>query len=43
MKKLLKTAPQFELVACHDFLYEADEERKLDDSYSDVVLVLRKR
>lgn len=43
MKKLLTTAPQFELVACHDFLYEVDEERKLDDSYSDIVLVLRKR
>jgi SAM-dependent methyltransferase len=43
MKKLLATAPDLELVACHDFLYEAEEERKLDDSYSDIVLVLRKR
>jgi hypothetical protein len=43
MKRLLTTAPDLELVACHDFLYEAEEERKLDDSYSDIVMVLRKK
>ncbi len=43
LKKLLATAPDLELVACHDFLYDIDDERPLDDSYSDIVLILRKR
>ncbi len=43
MKRLLATAPDLELVACHDFTYDVTEERPFDDSYSDIVLVLRKR
>jgi len=43
LKKLLRTAPAFELVACHDFTYDLTEERRLDDSYADIVVVLRKR
>lgn len=43
MKRLLATAPDLELVACHDFIYDVGEERAFDDSYGDIVLVLRKR
>lgn len=43
MKRLLATAPDLELVACHDFTYDTEEERPFDDSYGDIVLVLRKR
>jgi SAM-dependent methyltransferase len=43
LKRLLSKAPDFELVACHDFTYDLTDERKLDDSYADIVLVLRKR
>lgn len=43
LKALIKKEPLFELVACHDFQHLPDETRKLDDEYSDVVLVLRRR
>jgi len=43
LKALLRTAPAFELIACHDFTYDLAEERKLDDTYADIVLVLRKK
>lgn len=43
MKALLKKEPRFELVACYDFTHEIENERLLDDSYSDVVLVLRRK
>ena len=42
-RALLRKVPDFELVACHDFTHDPDSVRELDDSYSDVVLVLRKR
>jgi hypothetical protein len=34
--------PDFELVACHDFNHDIASVRALDDSFPDVVLVLRK-
>lgn len=43
VKALLRKVPAFELVACHDFTHDIRNERKLDDSYSDVELVLRRR
>ena len=43
MKALLKKGPRFELVACYDFTHLIENERKLDDSYSDVVMVLRRK
>ncbi|MDB6073781.1 MAG: Methyltransferase type 11 [Verrucomicrobiaceae bacterium] len=43
MKALLRKAPAFELVACHDFTHDITATRELDDSYPDVVMVLRKR
>lgn len=43
LEELLATVPELELVACYDFLYDLDEPRALDDSQSDIVLVLRKR
>jgi hypothetical protein len=42
MRTLLAKVPAFELVACYDFTYDLLSPRELDDSYSDVVLVLRK-
>lgn len=43
VKALLRTVPEFTLVACHDFRCEMSEKRVLDDSYADVILVLRRR
>ena len=43
MKSLLAKEPRFELVACHDFTHLIQDERKLDDEYSDVVMVLRRK
>ena len=43
MKTLLRKVPAFELVACHDFNHDISATRELDDSYPDVVLVLRKK
>ena len=43
VKALLRKAPAFELVACHDFTHDITSGRELDDSYSDVVLVLRRK
>lgn len=42
-KALLRAVPEFALVACHDFRCNMAHTRKLDDSYADVVLVLRRR
>ena len=42
MRALLKKAPEFELVACYDFTYNPGETRRLDDEYSDIVLILRR-
>ncbi len=43
VKALLRKVPALELVACHDFTYDLESQRELDDSYSDVLLVLRRR
>ncbi|HRQ90417.1 MAG TPA: hypothetical protein PLA50_16595, partial [Bacteroidia bacterium] len=42
VRSLLRKCPAFSLVACHDFRHDPEETRRLDDEYSDVVLVLRK-
>jgi hypothetical protein len=42
MRALLAKVPAFELVACYDFTYNLLSPRELDDSYADVVLVLKK-
>ena len=43
IKALIARVAAFACVACHDFTYDAGSERPLDDSYSDLVLILRKR
>lgn len=43
LRSLLRKVPSLELVACHDFNYNVDEERSLDLTSSDIVLVLRRR
>jgi SAM-dependent methyltransferase len=43
MKALLATEPRFELVQCYDFTHNFEQTRKLDDEYSDIVLVLRRK
>ncbi len=42
LRALLRKVPAFELLACYDFTYDIEAPRELDDSYSDVVLVLKK-
>lgn len=42
-KKLLKAAPDLEVAACYDFHHDPDRRREFDDSYADIVLVLRRR
>lgn len=42
LRALLKSVPEFKLVASHDFTHDIQATRALDDSYSDIVLVLRK-
>lgn len=43
LRALLRKVPQLEFIECYDFTYDLDDPRKLDDSYADVLLVLRKR
>ena len=43
MKRLLNRVPELELVECYDFTYDITAPRAFDDSYEDIVLVLRKR
>lgn len=43
LRRLLRKVPELDLVACHDFYHDPESTRKLDDSYSDVVLVLRRQ
>jgi SAM-dependent methyltransferase len=43
MRGLLAKVLAFELVASYDFTYDLLSPRELDDSYSDVVLVLKKK
>ena len=42
LKSLLSKVKNFELVACHDFHYNIRQKRKLNNAYSDIILVLRK-
>lgn len=41
LRRLLQKAGSLKLVACHDFRHDPNEHRKLDDSYSDLVLILK--
>ena len=43
VRALLRQLPELELAACYDFRHDIHRTRKLDDSYSDVVLVLRRQ
>lgn len=43
LKTLLRKVPGLEFVECHDFTYDLAAPRRMDDSYADVLLVLRKR
>lgn len=43
LKRLVRSAPEFEHLACYDFTYDVNEPRKFDDSYADIILVLRKK
>lgn len=43
LKGLLRKVPELEYVECYDFTYDPEDPRKFDDSYADVLLVLRKR
>lgn len=43
LKALLKKVLELELCEVHDFTYELNEPRKLDDSYADVLLTLRRK
>jgi hypothetical protein len=43
LKALLRKVPELEFIECYDFTYELAEQRRFDDSYADVLLVLRKR
>jgi SAM-dependent methyltransferase len=42
MRALLRKVPSLKLVQCYDFTYDITDPRKLDDSYADIVLVLKK-
>ena len=43
LRRLVAKVPSLNLVACHDFRHDPEDHRKLDDSYSDIVLVLKRR
>ena len=43
VKRLVRSVPELELAACYDFTCDIDSPRKLDDSYADIILVLRKQ
>ncbi len=42
LRALLRQIPSLELLACYDFTYDLTSPRKLDNSYADIVLVLKK-
>lgn len=42
LKSLLAKVKSLELVACHDFHYNIKNKRRLNDAYSDIILVLKK-
>jgi len=43
LQSLLRSVPEFELVACHDFHYELRRQRKIEDGAGDIVLILRRK
>ncbi|MDZ4287724.1 MAG: class I SAM-dependent methyltransferase [Prosthecobacter sp.] len=43
VRALIRKAPELTLLACYDFTYDIEASRELDDSYSDVILVLRRQ
>ncbi|MEN3942754.1 class I SAM-dependent methyltransferase [Prosthecobacter sp. SYSU 5D2] len=43
LKALLRKVPELELMICYDFTYDLDTPRQLDDSYPDIVLVLKRQ
>lgn len=43
LRALLKQVPTLKLIACHDFHYNIKNERRLNDAYSDIILVLKKK
>ena len=43
MRSLLKKVPELKLLSVHDFNYDLDEPRELNDELGDTVLVLQKR
>ncbi len=43
LKALLAKVPSLGLVACHDFHYDIKNKRRLNDAYSDIILVLKKQ
>lgn len=42
LRALLRQVPALRLLGCHDFRYDLSAPRKLDMSYSDIILVLRR-
>ena len=42
LRSLLRKVPGLEILACHDFTYDLTAPRRFDDSYADVLLVLKK-
>ncbi len=42
LKALLRKAPELELIECYDFTCDIHAPRRFDDSYADVLLVLRR-
>ncbi len=43
LRRLIRKVPALKLTACHDFRHDPDESRALDDSYADLVLVLKRQ
>lgn len=43
LRRLLRSVPELELVACHDFHYEMRRRRHVEDGAGDIVLVLRRK
>ncbi len=43
LRKLVRSVPQWKMLAVYDFWYDIDDPLKLDEDISDTVLVLRKR
>ena len=42
LRRLLAKVPALRVVACHDFRHDPEEHRKFDDSYADLVIILKK-